>query len=348
MTAGARTMAKRRLTASHVFTRHALLTWSLPLSALGLSLMAPPAEARSQDDAPVCITAVGDKLVAIPGDCPDPMAPAKRRSTDNGMGGAGSPSGSSKKASRSQPAEYSGSVENIEPVYSSGGYAAPARSAVDGVEKTLARLASLPDESQALNEFEGFVSQGSSVVPATATVFLDRKVDSRVRWVAGRALGRIYSPRSVDTLILGLREPVPLLRIAAVKGLAELGDRKALPGLRSALGDDAAVVRAAAIDALGSLGTRNEVPLIIAQLNATKNFSRGRGIFVRPHAAQALGSLGGPEATQALIEVVNDADPETRSAAHAALLNLSGRSVAPAGPGSEQERWQSWWNEQRH
>jgi len=328
-----------------VGSRLLLSAWLLALAGGG--------EAQAQDEAPVCITAVGDKLVAIPGDCPDPLAPQTSRRTNPGLN-SGSNSGSSSTTGnnkRSAPAqrssEFSGERTSANPVYQSGPYNAPAPGAVAGVEKTLARLASLPDEQAALGEFESFVGQGSSVVPATSSIFLNRKTDTRVRWVAGRALGRIYSPRSVDSLITGLADPVPLIRIASVQGLTELGDRKALPALVSALNDPAAVVRAAAIDALASLGTREQVPLIVAQLYATRNFNRGRGIFVRPHAAQALGTLGGPEATQALIEVVNDADPETRQAAHAALLQLSGRSTAPSGAGSEQARWQRWWNEQR-
>lgn len=299
---------------------------------------------------PVCIKMVGDKLVAVPGDCPDEFAESLKKSGEKA--GANQKSGSRNATQKRSTSESYDTASNTQgnPRIVSGtspGVARPVDAAeLQQVRASLRAMAKGADEQLALQDFETFVGRGTVVVEPTAVVYLDKKEDARVRWIAGRALGRIYSRASVDALIRGMKDPVPLVRIAAVRGAQELGDRRMLPALEAALDDKAAVVRADVLDTLATLGTRDQVPAIIRQLNAPRNFNRGKGIFVRPHAADALGKLGGPEAIQALIETVHDRDPDTRAAARSALLTLTQRSAPPPGPGSEQERWQKWWNEQ--
>lgn len=210
----------------------------------------------------------------------------------------------------------------------------------------LKAMAMSGDERESLQTFEALISEGAQNIEPLAALYLNRREDTRIRWIAGRALGRLYSRRSVEVLQAGFRDPVAMVRLAAIKGAQDMGDRVFLSDLVTALDDKAAVVRAGALDALAGLGTQAEVSAVIAQLQAPQNFNRGKGIFVRPHAVTTLGRLGGPEATQALIEALEDRDPETQEAARKALLQLSGRSGSPSGNGSERERWQRWWNGQ--
>jgi HEAT repeat protein len=211
---------------------------------------------------------------------------------------------------------------------------------VDGIRAT-------KDEARAMEAFEDLVAMGEPAVAPLIRVYQDAKADPRTRWVAGRALGRLAYAASTDALIAGLRDPQPMARVAAARALQDQGQRRAVPALVKALDDPGAIVRAAVIDALGTLGSSREAKAVAAQLTDSKNFIRQQGLFVRTHAAAALGRLGGPDAIEALIEVVEDRDKETRAAAQASLFTLSGRSTTPSGAGGEKARWQAWWKESR-
>ncbi|MFM7203606.1 MAG: HEAT repeat domain-containing protein [Myxococcota bacterium] len=298
-------------------------------------LFSPILHAQDDSQQPVCIKSIGDRLVAIPGDCPDELAPPKGAQRPLPPGATRAPRTSAPSPKSSTPSEEATPLTPSAP-----------RSDIQRMQIRLKAMAMSGDERESLQTFEALISEGAQNIEPLAALYLNRREDTRIRWIAGRALGRLYSRRSVEVLQAGFRDPVAMVRLAAIKGAQDMGDRVFLSDLVTALDDKAAVVRAGALDALAGLGTQAEVSAVIAQLQAPQNFNRGKGIFVRPHAVTTLGRLGGPEATQALIEALEDRDPETQEAARKALLQLSGRSGSPSGNGSERERWQRWWNGQ--
>lgn len=313
---------------------HVLVTAPLSLLLCG-AFGASPLVAQADDQQPVCIKSMGDRLVAIPGDCPDELAPPKGAQRPMPAG--------SERAPRATPSPRV-TTPASEPAAATTSRAP--RADVQRMQVRLKAMAMSSDERESLQTFEALIAEGVQNVEPLAALYLNRREDTRIRWIAGRALGRLSSRRSVEVLQQGFREPIAMVRLAAIKGAQDMGDRIFLPELVAALDDKAAVVRAEALDALAGLGTQAEVPAVIAQLQSAQNFNRGKGIFVRPHAVTTLGRLGGAEATQALIEALEDRDPVTQDAARRALLQLSGRSSSPSGTGSERERWQRWWNTQ--
>lgn len=289
-----------------------------------------------EGDPPVCIMNEGDQLVVRPGPCPELMrtgpAEAQRASGE-----------SVEPASSAEPASLrttSGAASAREQVWQDPhpeGALTPGQ-----LRAALVEMATASSEDLGLQAFEALVARGPQIVPGVASVFLDGKEDPRVRWVAGRALGRLPSSQSLVALEKGFKESVPLVRVASVKAATELSARALLPAIEGAVGDKAAVVRAAALDGVAVLGSRAHVSLVAGQLKDPRNFAKGKSIFVRTHAVSALGRLGGHEAIEALVSVADDPDADVRDATREALLRASGRSTVPSGAGSASERWKTW------
>ena len=207
-------------------------------------------------------------------------------------------------------------------------------------------LARDPDEQRAVAGFDALVAAGGEFVPALVKIYLDPKMDPRCRWVSGQALGRVRNPDAARALEKGLTDPMPLARIAAVQSVPFHRPSSPRTRLETALQDPAAVVRAAAADSLASLGDPGAVPALQAAWKDPVNQYKGKSLFVRAHIVTALGELGGPEVVPVLVEALGDVD--TRDAARAALPRATGRVAPPPGPGTEAQRWLTWYqSEQR-
>jgi len=108
------------------------------------------------------------------------------------------------------------------------------------------------------------------------------------------------------------------VRATAARGLASIGDLRAVPALITALGDRRRYVRGVVAWALGSLGDGRAVqPLIgLMQRSTTAN--------VRIDSARALGQLGAVKAIEVLAPVLQDQDldPGLRRAVDEALRRI--------------------------
>jgi HEAT repeat protein len=128
------------------------------------------------------------------------------------------------------------------------------------------------------------------------------------RGEAIEALGAIADPRAVGPVSVLLADP--RLEDVAARALGRMGST-ALPRLLSLLGDEHASTGAAR--GLGELGDARAMPGLIAVLSAAVPMHRAA-------AARALGMLGDPRARKALGAVArDDPDSEVRKAAAEAL-----------------------------
>jgi hypothetical protein len=107
-----------------------------------------------------------------------------------------------------------------------------------------------------------------------------------------------------------LVHPAAVVRIAAARGLAELGTSDDLPALIHQLRTSApALARPAIVDAIGALGDATCVPVLV-------NLLRGqRERALHAHAAAALGRIGERSALPCLDALAAAADPAVRHAA---------------------------------
>jgi len=136
--------------------------------------------------------------------------------------------------------------------------------------------------------------------------------------IAGQALGRIASPAAVEALVAALEEPVPTSRWhAAMTGLEAAG-QAAVGQLVELLDSRDVYVQRNAAEALGWIGAPEATTALVAVLRAPRSDET-----VRSRAAWSLGIIGDPAAERALQSAATD-DPalEVREQASRALTLL--------------------------
>ncbi len=178
---------------------------------------------------------------------------------------------------------------------------------------------------------------------------------------AARLLGEMQHPRGVDFVVAHLSYPDGLVQKEVARALVRVGTDQAVGALVAALeGDDATaeiaaaalggsesrlalaallrvsdprarhapLVRREAIRGLGRLQRSEAVPVLCAVLRRRTLFRRKRNRMLRVVAAQALGRIGGPEASVLLQKFRQGGDPAVRQACIDSLR-------ARARPGAE-------------
>jgi HEAT repeat protein len=164
-------------------------------------------------------------------------------------------------------------------------------------------------------------SSGSRSFTAQLTVLLGDR-DPEVRCAAARALGKSGDPSAVTGLLVALHAEPPLP--AGVVGMAVLDlGTPALPALRQALADGGPAARAVAAELLGLHGD-------LAASGALEVLVRDREcpVPVRRAAAGALGRIGSPSATDALVRVLGT--PPLSATAAEALGRIGDPFALPA------------------
>jgi cyclophilin family peptidyl-prolyl cis-trans isomerase len=174
--------------------------------------------------------------------------------------------------------------------------------------------------------------------PALASVVLDEAGQPRVRWwPVAFALQRVDDARAKAALLTLARDPHPLTRAFAVKGLGGLGAAGGSAGPRpdgtqggSSAGVDPAVVAALvplvtgtdphvaveAIRALGLLGDAAAGPPLIALIRNAK-----ADPLLRLEAVQAAAAVRDPALDEILLDTLADPSPAVRGATLRALAH---------------------------
>lgn len=169
-----------------------------------------------------------------------------------------------------------------------------------------------------------------------------------------RALGKIQDkdPRTVDSLIVGLRNTRYEVREQMAEALGSTNDPRVVEPLIAALIDPSPHVRYAATIALGSITDPRAVdPLIVALKDRDDSTRRGAAValgdikdvrsveplitaladfpFVREAAAVALGEIGDSRAVEPLIVILKNTRSDVRKSATVALGNIGAPAVEP-------------------
>jgi HEAT repeat protein len=164
---------------------------------------------------------------------------------------------------------------------------------------------------------------------------------------AARLLGEMQHPRGVEFVVAHLTYPDGLVQKEVARALVRIGTDQAIGALVAALdGEDAtaeiaaaalggsesrlalaallrvsdpraphaALVRREAIRGLGRLQRPEAVPVLSAVLRRRAIFGRKRNRLLRVVAAQALGRIGGAEASALLHSLCQGGDPVVRQA----------------------------------
>ncbi len=148
---------------------------------------------------------------------------------------------------------------------------------------------------------------------------------------AGEALGRIGGPEATNVLLAALADPTPTARWhAAMAALEEMGSPAVEPLVELLAGQDAHLRRNAA-QALGWVSSPAATEALV------RTMRRDTDVTVRGQAAWALGEIGDPAARKALARAeLRDPAPEVQAVAAWAL------SQVPAS-GEPTSRWTERW-----
>jgi HEAT repeat protein len=182
--------------------------------------------------------------------------------------------------------------------------------------------------------------------------------EPHVRLEAVNVLGAVAGPLAVDLLIDLLADPIPAVRVAAIRGLAEADPEGFIPILSGLDPDPHWSVRAGLATVLGTVPAKaglprlrqmladtdqRVIPAVLAALAKHQPADAGEillaklkaeDVVVRAAAATALGELGATTASAALVQAYRDGvkDPSylARAAALGALVTLKSADAAPA------------------
>ena len=153
--------------------------------------------------------------------------------------------------------------------------------------------------------------------------------EEEVRVAAALAAGELGASQSLPVLLEALRHGASHRRRQAAASLRELGDTAAVPALMDALADPSRAVQREAAIALGHLGDLRAVPALIDALGAPNLMTEERR-GLREDLVNALGRLGDRRAVPSLIRALNDYDKHVRSAALTSLAELGGSQAEDA------------------
>jgi HEAT repeat protein len=184
---------------------------------------------------------------------------------------------------------------------------------------SLVLIAGKPLNTQAVT-VEGLQGYAPDVMHLLAALESD---DPRMRASAARELG-LARPLGVwNELLASVDDPDQAVSLVAAEALGRINDPAAVPGLLIAVEHPSEQVRLGAARALGTMGIEAAVEPLRAML------LQGAGLEVSV-AGEALGRIGGPMATDALLTALADPQPTARwHVAMAALEGMGEPAVAP-------------------
>jgi HEAT repeat protein len=151
------------------------------------------------------------------------------------------------------------------------------------------------------------------VVPRLAPLMDDEDAD--VRTYAALALGLLEDTRGVTRLVAALDDENANVRFHAIEALGRIGSREAALPLAAVAESRDFSVAFAALDALAHIGEPSVAPRLVPLLDDD---------LLQAAAAEALGALGGPEATGPLARLLDGADAPVEALA-TALVALDER-----------------------
>lgn len=134
--------------------------------------------------------------------------------------------------------------------------------------------------------------------------------NAEVRKAAAISLVQVGDEALFPEIVKGLRDDDPQVVIGASMALGRIADKRVVPNLVEAFKTDDPEVGSAIAWALGQCGDAAALPWLITAVEQG---------FAAANACEALGRIGDPKATNALIGALNSVNDDTRAYAARAL-----------------------------
>jgi HEAT repeat protein len=203
------------------------------------------------------------------------------------------------------------------------------------------------DELTRQAAFNRLVEMGNLEIATIINVSQDTTADTRQRWVAIRALGKIKGPQVEQTLLRLLSDKEPAIRTATLGALGDFGSVDNTSMVAKRLEDEAVIVRAAAAEALGKIGDPKGIVFLDKALSSNQNQYRGSSLWVRRSYVEAIGDIADKKGYVPLLRCLRDSDETVVGASIVALEKTTGFSMAEGRERNQEiEAWERWLNNQ--
>lgn len=116
------------------------------------------------------------------------------------------------------------------------------------------------------------LKHGGQSVEALIEVMKNAKYPDKNRWMATFLLGQIMGDKSAPFLVKFLKHPHWVMRMASLKTMLALKQKKYAPQYAALLKDDSFIVRAQALDNIRTLQATDVAPQVWAMLYDKKNY----------------------------------------------------------------------------
>lgn len=188
----------------------------------------------------------------------------------------------------------------------------------------------------------------SSFLPLKNTI-RNEGVQMSLRWRALTSLAKIYGKRAMPEILWASSHLLWYMRNASLLALSHLNSERAVKLAKKLIEDPAMVVRAAAVDVFRKWGASEHRDLLWRSLYDSKNFHKGRSLWIRRRTAQVFADLAQRGDEKRLVQLLGDRDSSLHFFAVSGLERLTGRKL-----GSDKDsvqikgkRWASWWQQHR-
>lgn len=162
---------------------------------------------------------------------------------------------------------------------------------------------------QVLNLKKKIFHMSGKAIPGLITVMKSKKYPDKNRWVATMTLARIMGKKSSAFLAKFLNHPNWVLRMASMKSLLALGEKKYANEYAKALKDKSFIVRKQALDVIIKLNLKSKAANVWAMLYDKDNYySPKKGASKRTNiikeAVRSVGFLKFEKAKKPLLTMV--------------------------------------------
>jgi hypothetical protein len=127
---------------------------------------------------------------------------------------------------------------------------------------------------EVLNLKKKIFKMSGKAIPGLVTVMKSKKYPDKNRWVATMTLARIMGKKSSAFLAKFLNHPNWVLRMASMKSLLALGEKKYANEYAKALKDKSFIVRRQALDVIIKLNLKSKAAHVWAMLYDKDNYYR--------------------------------------------------------------------------
>ena len=188
------------------------------------------------------------------------------------------------------------------------------------------------------------LGHGGKSVEALIEVMKNGKYPELNRWIATFMLGRIMGKKASPFLVKFLKHPHWPMRVAALKTLLALKDKRFASAYAHALADDSMLVRKQALENVRRLSLKKTAPMVWAMLYDKKNYHFGKGKKKGTHfvkdIVKTIGEFKFKKALVPLLGMVQkDRYNNVFSEIEYALGEITGKKIPKGGLAAKRRYW---------